>query len=207
MRRATGGLLLAGLVGWAAGCGPRAGTAPTSPDPSTAAAPEGKAEKGRGGGAGQPPPPPPRPDPPPGSIPEYHQLDPANHTIPARPVFARFGGRQYGPEAMIRENKLVFRQGKTTTDLEVEIELPKGREMPDGLRLVVHPEQQGDVPQLTVKTRGRGKGEPEAKQIEKYALTLELGARNKDGLPGKVYLCLPDPEKSYLIGWFEAELK
>jgi len=39
-----------------------------------------------------------------------------------------------------------------------------------------------------------------------YALRLEFGALAKDHLPGKIYLCLPDAEKSYLMGKFNASI-
>jgi hypothetical protein len=39
-----------------------------------------------------------------------------------------------------------------------------------------------------------------------YALRLEFGALAKDRLPGKIYLCTPDPEKSYLMGKFSAAI-
>ncbi|HEY5345088.1 MAG TPA: hypothetical protein VIK62_01945 [Verrucomicrobiae bacterium] len=38
-----------------------------------------------------------------------------------------------------------------------------------------------------------------------YALRLEFGALEKNHLPGKIYLCLPDAEKSYLMGTFNAD--
>jgi hypothetical protein len=37
-----------------------------------------------------------------------------------------------------------------------------------------------------------------------YALRLEFGALERNRLPGKIYLCTPDPEKSYLMGKFNA---
>lgn len=37
-----------------------------------------------------------------------------------------------------------------------------------------------------------------------YALRLEFGALANNRLPGKIYLCLPDTEKSYLLGTFHA---
>jgi hypothetical protein len=40
-----------------------------------------------------------------------------------------------------------------------------------------------------------------------YALRLEFGALEKNRLPGKIYLCLPDPEKSYLLGTFNADAR
>jgi regulation of enolase protein 1 (concanavalin A-like superfamily)/DNA-directed RNA polymerase subunit RPC12/RpoP len=40
-----------------------------------------------------------------------------------------------------------------------------------------------------------------------YALRLEFGALANNRLPGKIYLCLPDPEKSYLMGTFNADAR
>ena len=39
-----------------------------------------------------------------------------------------------------------------------------------------------------------------------YVMRLEFGALASDHLPGKIYLCLPDAEKSYLMGNFNAEV-
>ena len=40
-----------------------------------------------------------------------------------------------------------------------------------------------------------------------YALRLEFGTLDKNRLPGKIYLCLPDAEKSYLLGSFTADAR
>ena len=40
-----------------------------------------------------------------------------------------------------------------------------------------------------------------------YALRLEFGALANNHLPGKIYLCLPDAEKSYLMGTFNADAR
>ena len=37
-----------------------------------------------------------------------------------------------------------------------------------------------------------------------YALRLEFGALANNRLPGKIYLCTPDVEKSYVLGSFNA---
>ena len=39
-----------------------------------------------------------------------------------------------------------------------------------------------------------------------YALRLEFGALGNNRLPGKIYLCTPDAEKSYLLGSFNATI-
>ncbi len=40
-----------------------------------------------------------------------------------------------------------------------------------------------------------------------YAMRLEFGALANNRLPGKIYLCLPDAEKSYLLGAFNADAR
>jgi hypothetical protein len=40
-----------------------------------------------------------------------------------------------------------------------------------------------------------------------YAMRLEFGALANNRLPGKIYLCTPDDEKSYLMGIFTAEVR
>ena len=40
-----------------------------------------------------------------------------------------------------------------------------------------------------------------------YALRLEFGTLANNHLPGKIYLCLPDAEKSYLFGTFTADAR
>jgi DNA-directed RNA polymerase subunit RPC12/RpoP len=40
-----------------------------------------------------------------------------------------------------------------------------------------------------------------------YAMRLEFGALANNRLPGKIYLCTPDEEKSYLMGTFNADAR
>jgi hypothetical protein len=40
-----------------------------------------------------------------------------------------------------------------------------------------------------------------------YALRLEFGALANNRLPGKIYLCTPDAEKSYVLGSFSADAR
>ena len=41
---------------------------------------------------------------------------------------------------------------------------------------------------------------------DSYALRLQFGELTNNLLPGKLYLCTPDPQKSYLMGGFNAEV-
>jgi len=40
-----------------------------------------------------------------------------------------------------------------------------------------------------------------------YAMRLEFGVVMNNHLPGKIYLCTPDAEKSYLLGTFNADIR
>jgi len=42
---------------------------------------------------------------------------------------------------------------------------------------------------------------------DSYAMRLEFGALANNRLPGKIYLCTPDAEKSYLMGTFNADAR
>lgn len=46
----------------------------------------------------------------------------------------------------------------------------------------------------------------QASYANRYAMRLEFGALAGGKLPGKIYLCTPDAEKSYLLGTFTAEM-
>jgi hypothetical protein len=39
-----------------------------------------------------------------------------------------------------------------------------------------------------------------------YALRLEFGTLTNRHLPGRIYLCTPDPQKSYVMGIFDADV-
>ena len=40
-----------------------------------------------------------------------------------------------------------------------------------------------------------------------FAMRLEFGKVSSNRLPGKIYLCLPDEMKSYVVGTFTAEIQ
>ena len=192
MRRVIPGLVLTGLFIATAGCGGGSSSSPVTP------------ATGGGGGSGTPSPPPGIPPVPPGAAPAYHQMDPAKHTMPNRPVFGHISGRGFEPKVVLTGNRLIVRQGKKDApDVELVIELPLAAgENADGRTFVVHPERKTKQdPKITLKTRA-AKGE--AATQEKYALTLTFGSRTKDGLPGKIQLALPDALQSYVVGEFDA---
>lgn len=42
---------------------------------------------------------------------------------------------------------------------------------------------------------------------DSYVMRLDFGALDKTHLPGKIYLCTPDEQKSYLMGTFDADAR
>jgi hypothetical protein len=49
---------------------------------------------------------------------------------------------------------------------------------------------------------------PEQKTFtKKYAMKLEFGESKNGRVPGRIYLCLPDEEKSFVAGTFTAEIR
>ena len=184
MRTTSRMILSASLVLLALGCGSKPGPTnqpdvPISPDPTPA--PEQPAKV-------------------------VHEMDPAKHVIPARPVAGPVGGVEITPTALVVGESLVFRVTKAGTD-EVEREvLVKIRPtvsdpLPGGKRIISPGMAVGpQVPMVLVQVSGK----PDYSAANGYAMTLELGERRSGKLPGKIYLCLNDDDKTMLAGTFVA---
>jgi hypothetical protein len=62
--------------------------------------------------------------------------------------------------------------------------------------------------QITLRYKPDDGGKVQKETYEAgYALRLEFGELAKNHLPGQIYLCLPDDEKSYLMGSFNADAR
>jgi hypothetical protein len=180
---------LVGLLGGLAGCGGAKPTSAPTPEPNP-----------KPGLAPQPAP-----------VADPHEFDPAKHVVPATAATGRLRGKTFRPDRVELEgNRLVFRQGKDFfADLSVEITLDQKANPAAGMKLIVRPAQQwtDGVPMLLVSASS-DKGLPDTKFVnEGYALTLELAKVDKGKSNGKVYLVLPDAEKSYLAGTFTVARK
>lgn len=174
------------LLGALAGCG---GSKPSGPAPN--------------------PDPQPQPEPAPAADP--YELDPAKHAVPAAPATGRLAGKAFTPDRVELEgDRLTFRTGKDFfADQEVVVVLGDKAKPADGVKLVVRPAQSwaDGIPMLNVAAR-HGKDVPDMKFVsDGYALTLELGKLEKGKAAGKIYLCLPGPDRSYLAGTFAARRK
>ena len=85
--------------------------------------------------------------------------------------------------------------------------LDKGETL-EGKTFNVEYEHGYNAPHIHMKYRKEGKKVPETEMfMSKYAMRLEFGQIEGGALSGKIYLCLPDEEKSFVAGTFRAALK
>ena len=186
----------------AAGCGSGSSSAPVAVAPPPGP-PTSRADV-----------PPVKPTPPAESAPvvDRFEMDPAKHVIPDAPATGRLRGQPFTPDRVeLQGNQLTLRQGKDFfADLQITMFLDDKRaKSGDGFKLTVSPSQKwtDGIPSLHVSAR-EGKGLPDTKFVnDDYAMTLELGKAEKGKMPGKIYLSLPDSQRSYLAGTFVAERK
>jgi len=76
----------------------------------------------------------------------------------------------------------------------------------DGKKFVVKPAGGVGQPHVHLKYKVAGKHTPEIEIFTKgYTMQLEFGTASGKKLPGKIYLCLPDTAKSFVVGTFEAD--
>jgi hypothetical protein len=132
---------------------------------------------------------------------------------PAGPVTGRIKGRDFNSEKVSLENGfLSFRQGADFfADLEMSVGLSVNfpAELSGKTFTVPIPKQEsGGNPNIWMKWKSNGKDVPEQKSwMEGYAMQLEFGRMLNGKLPGKIYLCVPDEEKSFIRGTFEVTLR
>ena len=135
-----------------------------------------------------------------------HELDPAKHVIPAAKVRGTIGAVAFAPEVAIDDDYLIFRAtapGASGPEYQVRLKMGPAADPKtyDGRKLVIDQllSPGPTVPEVYVDLPKDHLLYPNG-----YALTLELGHRQNWSIPGKIYLCLPDNEKTVLAGMFEA---
>jgi hypothetical protein len=154
----------------------------------------------------------PTPDVPKAETPKVaHELDQTKHVIPAHPVRGSIGGMEVTPTVTIQGDELSFNVLKAgTPEVErcVRVRLAPmlvvGQPVPSVLgrdwKVKFDSDPGPNVPHVQIELPGR----PGYFAQSAYALTLELGQRKDGKVPGKIYLCLLDDQKTVLAGTFEA---
>lgn len=127
--------------------------------------------------------------------------------IPAHPAKGRIQKADFSVESTdIESGVLTLRQGNTEVKLFLRTnpwEVPVGRSFQ-----ILNQASSANAPLVRVRWREAGQEAPRQRDFsEKYTLKLELGQEMARRVTGKIYLVLPDEDKSQVAGTFTAEVR
>ena len=136
-------------------------------------------------------------------------LDLTNAVIPGTPVAGEIHGSGFAYEkAVLHGGLLLFGQGTAPAwDLGFGVDLvARQSEELSGKTIEIAPDQT-NAPR--VGWRWKNDQQQPATQIisNGYLLKVTFGQATKGYMPGKIYICLPDVDKSFAAGTFDAEIK
>ncbi len=105
---------------------------------------------------------------------------------------------------------LALRQGEGANvdrELLIYLRLKRGEKI-EGGAWTFSKEQTGAVPQVLKRWKPAPRMALQQKSFANgYAMKLEFGKLTDDGLPGKIYVALPDAEQTVVAGVFNAEIR
>jgi hypothetical protein len=110
--------------------------------------------------------------------------------------------------ATVQGGTLTLRQGtKGPADLGVTVYLfaKQGEDLAG--QTVSIETNRDNAPRVTLRWKNDQQQAQTKNLREGYALRIEFGAVAGNRLPGKIYLCTPDEEKSWVAGTFDAEIR
>jgi len=134
---------------------------------------------------------------------------------PDAPVSGKIQGLDFTMEAVKYEpssSTLSFRQGKNLfPDAEITVFLfLKEDESPEGkiFEMAIDVPISAHQPHVHIERSFPNKKLPTVLAYSsKYAMKLQLGAKKDGKVPGTIYVCLPDDDKSFVAGTFSVEVK
>jgi len=135
----------------------------------------------------------------------------ADVEFPSGTVTGRIHGEPFKADKVaLQGGWLKFSQGKDFfPDLGMEVVTFKGGAADLSGQTFEDPKEEfGTKPHIWMKWKEDGAKAPKSRCFtDRYALRLEFGELSGETLPGKIYLCLPDEEKSFVAGTFEVPVK
>lgn len=133
------------------------------------------------------------------------QKDVSKVEIPKRPAAGMVRGHQFNVEkATLGGGLLSLRQGKKFfVDAEFLICTFLGEESLEGKKFHIAPSQEFGSPHIHVKDMPADAQVPKGEAFtEMYSMSLEFGMATKEGIPAKIFLCVPDEKKRFVAGSF-----
>jgi hypothetical protein len=141
------------------------------------------------------------------------RADASTAVIPAGPSLGQLRGQRFlVTSAELRGSALILRQAKDRfgeRQLMIHLFLKAGdSEAPgaDGKMFLVRKATEADAPRVSMQWRTAKDSMPETLWVDHYSLRLEFGRSQAGRLPGEIYLCVSDPQKSFVAGHFTAVL-
>jgi hypothetical protein len=131
------------------------------------------------------------------------------NSIPDSPVAGRIHGLNFLMERTTLQNGALMLRSGTHGSVEFGAAINFNNLQPEtlsGKSLSVTTNVQKAV-RITLRWKDEAGTVQKASYDYGYAMRLEFGALANNRLPGKIYLCLPDEEKSYLVGSFTADAR
>jgi DNA-directed RNA polymerase subunit RPC12/RpoP len=136
-------------------------------------------------------------------------LDLTNAVLPDTPVAGRVHGNGFLCEqAILRGGSLWLQQGDARSwDLAIFVNLiaRQGEDL-SGKTVEIGPDR-SSAPPAGLRWRKEERKSAGRTFTNGYALKVVFGQATNKHMPGKIYLCLPDPAKSFVAGTFDAEIK
>ena len=141
-------------------------------------------------------------------------LDLTNAIFPDRTAAGKIHGKDFVcRQAVLLHDFLTLRSGPGwQAEMAANIFLvhnadsPNAAEMLSGRSFEIGANQTGSIPAVSLVWRDGNLRVTES-FTNGFAMRLEFGTVSSNRLPGKIYLCLPDETKSYVVGTFTAEIQ
>jgi DNA-directed RNA polymerase subunit RPC12/RpoP len=133
-----------------------------------------------------------------------------NTVVPEETVVGSVHGNGFKCDrAILKGSILSLRQGKTwPPDLGVTVILPPDHgEVLSGKIVLVGPRRPPPVPRIVLRWKDERQEQVTCDFTNGYLLKLAFGQANNGRMPGKIYVGLPDDEKSFAAGSFDAEIR
>jgi DNA-directed RNA polymerase subunit RPC12/RpoP len=151
------------------------------------------------------PPAPEAPAPPP----SLWTLDLTNATFPSNTVYGNIRGQPFTCErAILQGAALTLRHGPAYGQADLAVNITFFVDQPArlaGHRILMTTNNTG-APRVILRWKD-GQQMVSETFTAGYAMKLELGALSPGGLPGRIFLCLPDASNSWVAGVFNAEIR
>ena len=138
-------------------------------------------------------------------------LNPVLEEIPTGKPHGSISGTNFVADIIRLDNQanqylLTMRQGTNGVpdcEILVYLQLKPGEQIAEK-SWAISASQKNGAPQIIKKWKANPKFAPQQKIYGGgYAMKLEFGEDDEGQIPGKIYLALPDAEKSFVTGWFK----